>query len=246
LGADHVSFCIFGFLEISKGAEIEGWKINCVPFAGNNGWSGSVIGKFEYGNEAARWRHSRETELFWRWRESHSDRFKQQVWPAGARGLRRAVLQFDQLSLHDIQLPPKNTARYDTYCDKQGGEYSDATSPSRHYKVAIGFLLLSAVAATVFVTFKAAEYADDYWPAFWWLPLLGGLALASWLANHALGYADDASVQSQSSQKDRAAGAAGDRYDLAASPGPGRGSILDPRADTDSPVRRGATTPAEM
>jgi hypothetical protein len=53
---------------------------------------------------------------------------------------------------------------------------------------AIGFLLLGAVVATVFMAFKATEYTDDYWPAVWWLPLLGGLALAFWLADHALGY----------------------------------------------------------
>jgi hypothetical protein len=48
--------------------------------------------------------------------------------------------------------------------------------------IAVGFLLLGAATATVFVAFKATEYTDDYWPAVWWLPLLGGLALAfGWL-----------------------------------------------------------------
>jgi hypothetical protein len=101
-------------------------------------------------------------------------------------------IHFVQLSLHDVQLSPKKNASYNAsynaYCDKRGGKYSDSSSPSRHYEVAIGFLLLSASAATVFVAFKATEYTDDYWLAAWWLPPLGGLALAAWLADHALGY----------------------------------------------------------
>jgi hypothetical protein len=79
-------------------------------------------------------------------------------------------LHFLQLSLHDVQLSPKNNASYNAYCEKRGGKYSDSSSPSRHYQVAIGFLLLSASAATVFVTFKATEYTDDYWPAARYCP----------------------------------------------------------------------------
>ncbi len=54
--------------------------------------------------------------------------------------------------------------------------------------VAVGFLLLGAAVAAVLVAFKGAEYADYQWPAVWWLPLLGGMAIAVWLANHAFNY----------------------------------------------------------
>jgi hypothetical protein len=98
------------------------------------------------------------------------------------------VAHFAQLPMHDVQLPVKNYASYNTNCDKGSSKYSYPPSPSRHYEVAIGFFLLGAATATVFVAFKVTEYTDDYWPAVWWLPLFGGLALAFWLADHALSY----------------------------------------------------------
>jgi hypothetical protein len=52
----------------------------------------------------------------------------------------------------------------------------------------IGFFFLIATVAAVFVALKSAEYADEYWPTIWWLPLLGGLGLAYWLADHALNF----------------------------------------------------------
>ena len=79
--------------------------------------------------------------------------------------------------------PSYNPNRYEC-CSK----YPDAPSPSRHYEIAIGLLLLAAATAAVFVAFYSAEYADYRCPALWWLPLVGGMALAAWLADHALGY----------------------------------------------------------
>ena len=68
-------------------------------------------------------------------------------------------------------------------------EIMNRIAPSdRFVEVTIGFLLLAAATATVFITFKGTEYTDDRWPTAWWLPLFGGLALAAWLADHALGY----------------------------------------------------------
>jgi len=90
--------------------------------------------------------------------------------------------------LHDIQLSPEDNSRPETYSYKRGGKYPNPPRPSRHYEITVGFLLLGAATAAVFVAFKGAEYADYRCPATWWLPLLGGMALAVWLANHALGY----------------------------------------------------------
>jgi len=99
------------------------------------------------------------------------------------------------IGLHNIQLPShggqltqENPAGYDAYRYEGTGEYSHAPSPSRHYQIAIGLLLLAATYAAVLIAFKGAEYADYRWPALWWLPLLGGLVLAGWLAVHTLNY----------------------------------------------------------
>jgi hypothetical protein len=97
-------------------------------------------------------------------------------------------LHLVQLALHDGQLPSKDHGGNDTYHHKRGGEDAYSPRPARHYQIAVGFLLLGAATATVFVAFKGAEYADYRWPAFWWAPLLGGIAIAFWLADHALGY----------------------------------------------------------
>ena len=101
---------------------------------------------------------------------------------------RRLVGQGMELPLHDGQLLPENASSYDAYDHKGSGENADAPSPSRHYQIAIGLLLLAATYAAVLIAFKGAEYADYRWPALWWLPLLGGLVLAGWLAVHTLNY----------------------------------------------------------
>jgi hypothetical protein len=95
---------------------------------------------------------------------------------------------FIQLALHDVELAPKDSSGSNTDRHEGGGEYSDAPGPSRHYQVAIGFLLLGAATAAVFVAFKATEYTDNYWLSIWWLPLFWGLTIAFWLADHALDY----------------------------------------------------------
>lgn len=57
---------------------------------------------------------------------------------------------------------------------------------ARHYEIAVGLLFFAAAFATVLMAFKGSEYADYKWPAIWWMPLCGGLALAAWLVAHAL------------------------------------------------------------
>lgn len=47
-------------------------------------------------------------------------------------------------------------------------------------------VFFGATAAAVFVAFKSAEYADDHGSFFWWLPFFGFLAVAFWLAAHAI------------------------------------------------------------
>jgi hypothetical protein len=90
--------------------------------------------------------------------------------------------------LHGGQLIKENGAGYNAYRYEGTGKYSQAPRPSRHYQIAIGLLLLAATTVAIFVAFKGAEYADYRWPALWWFPLLGGLALAGWIAIHALNY----------------------------------------------------------
>jgi hypothetical protein len=53
-----------------------------------------------------------------------------------------------------------------------------------------GLILLAAAAAAaaIFITFEVVEYTDDYWPAFWWLPLISGLAFTAWIVDHALDF----------------------------------------------------------
>lgn len=93
-----------------------------------------------------------------------------------------------QLPLHYIKLTPKNTSSNDPDGHKGSSKNPDPPSSSRRYQIAIGFFFLTATVAAVFVALKSAEYADEYWPTFWWLPLLVGIVLAYWLVGHALNF----------------------------------------------------------
>lgn len=44
------------------------------------------------------------------------------------------------------------------------------------------WMFFGATLAAVFVAFKSAEYADDHESRLWWLPFVGFLAVAFWLA----------------------------------------------------------------
>jgi hypothetical protein len=101
-------------------------------------------------------------------------------------GIDRPFAHFVQLALHDIQLTPKNDGGYDANQYKSASEQPDTARPSRHHSLVNLVLGLSAAAATVFVAFKSAEYADDRGSRFWWIPVVGFLGLAFWLAAHAI------------------------------------------------------------
>jgi len=90
--------------------------------------------------------------------------------------------------LHLVELSPENNSSPYPYRYERPSEYTHLSRPPRHCQIAVGFLLLGAATATVFMALKGAEYTDYYWPALWWAPLLSGMTLAAWIANHALGY----------------------------------------------------------
>lgn len=93
---------------------------------------------------------------------------------------------FVKLPLHYVELLLENPSSANADDNEQRSKYADATSPPSHYQIAVGFLLLTAAVTSVFVAIKSAEYTDGKWPAFWWAPLVPGLALATWLVDHAL------------------------------------------------------------
>lgn len=55
-------------------------------------------------------------------------------------------------------------------------------------QVGLACFFFAATATAVFASWKGTEYADDRsWARpFWWVPFLGFLALAYWLAYHAI------------------------------------------------------------
>jgi hypothetical protein len=94
------------------------------------------------------------------------------------------------LTLHDIQLPPKDGSRYYANPYERESEQTDSTRPPRHHPFidwVLDCVFFGSAAAAVFAAFKSAEYADDYGSRFWWLPFVSFLTLAFWLANHAIG-----------------------------------------------------------
>jgi hypothetical protein len=93
-----------------------------------------------------------------------------------------------QLSLHYLQLLPKDGPGYAANQDERQSEQANSSRPSRHNKVGLACFFFVATAAAVLVAFKSAEYADDRRSPFWWLPFVGLLALAYWFAAHAIGF----------------------------------------------------------
>jgi hypothetical protein len=91
-----------------------------------------------------------------------------------------------QLSLHNIKLSPKYNGGHDADDYESAGKQADMTRPPRHHPLVDLVLGIAATAAAVLVAFKSAEYADDHGLRFWWLPFLGFLALAFWIAAHAI------------------------------------------------------------
>jgi hypothetical protein len=51
----------------------------------------------------------------------------------------------------------------------------------------------------IYLAFKGAEYADDYWLTrpLWWLPLIVCLGIAAWLTGHALDFLTPADHRSE-------------------------------------------------
>jgi hypothetical protein len=95
-----------------------------------------------------------------------------------------------ELPLHHLKLPPKDNGGYDANADERASEPSNAARPTRHRDIGLGCFFFVAAAAAIFMSFKSVEYADERrWArAFWWLPGLGFLGLAFWLADHAIGF----------------------------------------------------------
>ena len=93
---------------------------------------------------------------------------------------------FVQLPLHDIELTQENHGSH--YADgyESASEQANMARPSRHHSLVYLVLGFSATTAAVFVAVKSAEYADDHGSRFWWLPFLGFLALAFWIAAHTI------------------------------------------------------------
>jgi hypothetical protein len=96
------------------------------------------------------------------------------------------VLHCPELALHDIQLSPEDNGGYNADDHESARKQSDVTRPPRHHPLVDLVLGIAATAAAVFVAFKSAEHADDHESRFWWLPFLGFLALAFWIAAHAI------------------------------------------------------------
>jgi hypothetical protein len=97
-------------------------------------------------------------------------------------------LHFIQLSLHYVQLTPKDTASYNADHYQSQGEQTNSARPPRHGNIGLTCLFFVAMAATVFMAFKSAEYADDRGAFWWWLPFLCFLGLAFWFAGHAISF----------------------------------------------------------
>jgi hypothetical protein len=91
-----------------------------------------------------------------------------------------------ELPLHNIELMPENHGGHYTDSYESASEQANVARPSRHHSLIYLVLGLSTTATAVFVAFKSAEYADDHGSRFWWLPFLGFLALAFWIAAHAI------------------------------------------------------------
>lgn len=96
-------------------------------------------------------------------------------------------LHFVKLTLHDVQLAPKNNSGDNADYDQSQGEQTNSTRPARHNEIGLAGLFFAASASAVFIAFKSAEYADERRSPWWWVPFLCFLGLAFWLANHAVG-----------------------------------------------------------
>jgi hypothetical protein len=97
---------------------------------------------------------------------------------------------FVKLALHNIKLSPEYYSRAYPNKYESESENPDPSRPAGHHpfvdQMLRGVFLSATAAAAVFVAFKSAEYADDHGSRLWWLPFLGFLALAFWLADHAV------------------------------------------------------------
>jgi len=93
---------------------------------------------------------------------------------------------FVQLPLHYIKLTRENHSSDDADQYESASKQTNMARPSSQHPLIRLVLGLGATTAAVFVAFKSAEYADDRGSRFWWLPFLSFLALAFWIAAHAI------------------------------------------------------------